>query len=349
MLFNYYYVSNTIETFQVYMDHLVKEVWCKADGAFSLTLLHPDFQAIVAAVSTDHLYDPIREIYELFKTQLSAEQRQTIAKWYDHNNDIEALCACRPDKQPATYANIRVLSADLEQALKDFCRSLFTDVIHLKAVTSRIGDIDAHYKAFVARNKEGKCPYCGYGDIKGMHNTRREAYDHFLPKGIYPFNSVNFRNLAPMCNECNSAYKLAKDPTRNIDPINRQTGARRKAFYSYATVATGITITMTLNTKDVTKLVPIDIDLQIAAPGREEEVEGWKDVFGIEERYKAKLCAQNDGIAWVAHIVEEAENGRMTKDDLLELVFRAADRSPYDGAAFLKKAFLTACRNANIF
>jgi hypothetical protein len=355
MLFNYRYVNHSIEMFQVYLDHLVKEVWCKATGDFSLDLLHPELKLIVEAIfnddsiTKDHLDGPIRSIYELFKTKLSASQRQQVSKWYDHNNDIEALCACCPDKQPVTYADIRAISVDLETALKDFCKSLFTDVIHLKAVASRIGDIDGHYEAFITENEEGKCPYCGYGDIKGVHHTRREAYDHYLPKGTYPFNSVNFRNLAPMCNECNSSYKLTKDPTRHIDPISRKTAKdRRKAFYSYATVASGITISVTLKSKDVTNLLPKDIDLLVTAPGREEEVEAWNEVFGIEERYKAKLCAKNDGKAWLGHIVEEAENGGVTRDELLALARRAAERSPYDSANFLKKPFLTACQRASI-
>ena len=91
--------------------------------------------------------------------------------WYDHNNNIEALSACDPDKPPGTCLDIRAVNAGLETALKDFCKSLFTDIIHLKAVTSRIGEIDARYTAFVTENTKGKCPYCGYGDIKGAHNT----------------------------------------------------------------------------------------------------------------------------------------------------------------------------------
>jgi len=356
MLFNYRYVNNSIERFQVYLDHLVKEVWCKATGVFSLDLLHPELEEIVEALSNDesivkdHLDGPIRRIYELFKTELTAAQRQQVSKWYDHNNDIEALCACRPDTQPATYADIRAINANLASALKEFCKSLFSEVIGLKAVASRIGDIDAHYEAFVKENCEEKCPYCGYGDIKGLHHTRREAYDHFLPKGTYPFNSVNFRNLAPMCNECNSAYKLAKDPTRNIDPISRRAGGtRRKAFYSYATVAAGITVTVTLNTQDVTNLQPSHIALHIAAPGRDEEVEAWKDVFGIEERYKAKLCAKNDGKAWLVQVIDEAANVSLTPAEMLAAKRKTAAAQPYVDANFLKMAFLTGCQTANIF
>jgi hypothetical protein len=271
-----------------------------------------------------------------------------VSHWYDNNNDIEALCAADSGKTPVTYSDIRAINIDLEGALKNFYQNLFEHVLHLKAVTSHVGKIDAHYIAFVTENREGKCPYCGYNDIKGRHTTRREAYDHYLPKSVYPFNSVNFRNLAPMCHDCNSSYKLAKDPMMNVNPISTSGGTRRKAFYSYSAVASGITIAVTLKTKDVTNLLPENIDLQVNAPGREEEVEAWKDVFGIEERYKDKLCGKNDGIAWLQQIIEEAANSDRTSDELLAQTLRAAERFPYDGAYFLKGAFLTACKAARV-
>ena len=120
------------------------------------------------------------------------------------------------------------INAELASELKAFCASLFTNVIGLKAVTSRFGEIREHYEAFVTVNHRERCPYCGYGTIMGRDRTRRDAYDHFLPKGTYPFNTVNFHNLAPMCHECNSSYKLEKDQ------IRKRGGDRRKAFYSYA-------------------------------------------------------------------------------------------------------------------
>ena len=359
MLFNYRYVHHDVETFQLYLDHLVKEVWCKAAGDFSLDLLHPDLKDIVLEIFNteenkprgkvnDWLDRPIKKIFELFKT-LTPEQRQQVAVWYDNNNDIEALCAGDPLKVPATYADIRAINADLEAALKDFCRSLFTDVIHLKAVTSRIKEIEDHYKAFSEENRGGKCPYCGYGDIKGIHHTHRDAYDHFLPKGTYPFNSVNFQNLAPMCHDCNSTYKLAKDPTRHVDPIGSKDGiTRRKAFYSYSTAEPGITLAVTINVRDISKLEPDEIVLHVTAQGREEEVEAWKEVFGIEERYKAKICAGNDGKAWLEQVIEEAENVSMTPADLLSAERRVASRRPFADANFLRIPFLDGCQAAGI-
>src|ERR1700676_1896978 len=50
MLFNYRYVGHSIERFQVYLDHLVKEVWCKATDDFSVDLLHPELREIVLEI-----------------------------------------------------------------------------------------------------------------------------------------------------------------------------------------------------------------------------------------------------------------------------------------------------------
>jgi len=152
-----------------------------------------------------------------------------------------------------------------------------------------------------------------------------------------------------MCMTAIPLTSFRRIPTRHIDPISRTTGrTQRKAFYSYAAAPSGIAISINLKTKDVTNLQPGDIDLQFTAPGREEEVEAWKDVFGIEERYKAKFCAKNDGMAWLQQAIEEAANGNLSTDEFLGQVSRAAIRSPYDGSNFLKMAFLTACQSAKI-
>lgn len=354
MLFTYRYVNHSSTRFQEYVEHLVKEVWCKASGDFSLDLLHPELKIIVEDISndesitTDPLYGPIQEIYGLFRTQLTETQRGQVAIWCDNNNDIEALCANDPRKTPGTYADIRALNTELETKLKSFCKSLFAQVIKLKAVTSRIGSIEERYIEFIKVNTEEKCPYCGYIDIRGLNYTTRDPYDHFLPKGIYPFNSVNPRNLAPMCPQCNSSYKLGSDPIKHIDPINKKAGGRRKAFYSYSAEDPGITIAVALKTKDVSELRREDIELTFTSQGREEEVEAWKDVFGIEERYKAKLCAQNDGKAWLQRIGEDWENIGVSRDKLLAIELRAAERLPYNDAGFLKRPFLIACKDASI-
>lgn len=85
-------------------------------------------------------------------------------------------------------------------------------LLDLAALRAKIGDIDDHYQTFVQTNKAGKCPFCGINDLLGEYHSKREAYDHYLPKALYPFNSINFRNLVPACHHCNSSYKTSKDP-----------------------------------------------------------------------------------------------------------------------------------------
>jgi hypothetical protein len=355
MLFNYQYKEYSIERFQIYLDHLVKKVWCQPKGKFSLNKLHPDLQAIIKEISYDGsigdwLHGPIKKIYSIFSRDLTAAQRKRIAKWYDNNNSIKALCARDPRKLPATYKDIKAINEDLEVSLKAFCKSLFTDVIKLKAVTSRIGTLDDHYdNAFLKHNKKGKCPYCGFGDILGQYHSKREAYDHYLPKGTYPFNSVNFKNLAPMCHTCNSSYKLAQDPTYHIDPLHKSGGGvRRKAFYSYATTASGIAIGVTLDKANISKLGSGAINFQITAPGRTEEVETWKEIFGIEERYRSKCCAENDGKVWLERILIHHTKYKRTKRQMLAAEIATAEADPWSDANFLKKPFLLACKNAGI-
>lgn len=360
MLFPYQFVPHRIETLQVWINHLVKEVWCQAATDFSLALLHPDLRAVVEEIynteeditrgkTGDWLHGPIKRIHQIFQHQLTSDQRQQVSAWYDNNNDIEALCSCDPARVPVTYTELRAIRADLADEIKAFCISLWSNVLGLKAVRSRVGEIDEHYEAFVAVNKAGKCPYCGYNDIKGTNHTRREAYDHFLPKGIYPFNSVNFRNLAPMCHECNSSYKLQLDATHHIDPISRKsTGARRKSFYTYAAASPSISISLSLNTQDVMKLSPDEIDLNLSSQGRDEEVEAWREVFGIDERYKAKCCAENDGKAWLGKVRDEHQNYGLTPEQMLAAEIRSAESRPWSDSNFLRKSFLEACLSAKV-
>lgn len=364
MLFNYRYVPHNIENFQIWLDHLVKVVWCRSSGAYSIDLLHTELKAVVEeiandeAITIDHLDGPIKKIDALFQ-RLTPADRARISIWYDNNNDIEALCNNDPHKAAATYDDIKNLAKvvdaglgeKLTEELKDFFKNLFTRVIRLSAVTNRLGtSLDAHYNDFVRVNRRNRCPYCGLSKLDGEHDATRDAYDHFLPKSIYPFNTVNFRNLAPMCGKCNSGYKLKKDPTSHIDPLHRANNrTRRKAFYSYAATAPNISIALSFSISNIDDLCPSDITLTITAPGKDEEVESWKDVFGIEQRYKAHCCGEEDGKCWLILALDECVHGKKAPVMILQTVERHFKLRPWAAENFLKFPFLQACQNAGLF
>lgn len=283
----------------------------------------------------DRFSSQVQAIYLSF-SQLERREIAQFKRWYQGNNDLEKVCANDPAVHLARYSDIAVKYKNIADQLSTFFKGLYSQsLLDLAALRAKIGDIEDHYQTFVATNKAGKCPFCGIGDIKGEHHSKREAYDHYLPKALYPFNSINFRNLAPACHECNSTYKLSKDPVHNL-------AGRRKAFYPFAAAAQIIEIQVALQHSDIENLKPIDIQMQFGPEAITEEIETWKEVYGIEERYKAKLCGQNDGKYWLEQALGEwSERGHDPTAFLVTLAGQTQNR-PYADCNFLKLPFLKA-------
>lgn len=352
MLFPYTYVPHQMEKMQAFIDFIFHEVWCKApaSGPFGLNLFdaNAELREVMEAFyysdaqGAYFFYGHLERIYGLFSALTTAQINQ-FQQWYQGNNDMEKVCANDPAAHLVRYADIAVAYKDLGEQLAVFFKGLYSQsLLDLAALRAKIGDIDDHYLTFVSTNKAGKCPFCGIGEIKGTNHSKREAYDHYLPKALYPFNSINFRNLAPACHECNSTYKLSKDPAHNR-------AGRRKAFNPYAAAGHTVQIQVTLQHTDIDKLVPADITMQFGPAALVEEIDTWKDVYGIEERYKAKLCGENDGKYWLTQVLDEWKSGERAPRDYMHALRRQAQRNPFAECNFLKMPFLDACDQAGCF
>ncbi len=358
MLFPYTYVPHQMEKMQAFIDFIFFEVWCQApvSKSYSLDLFdaNPELHEVMTAFHYDDskgaefFSGHVERIHGLF-VALSDTQIDLFRQWYRANNDIEKVCANDPGISVIRYSDLPDELEDVRDQLKSFFKGLYSH-LDLAALKGKIGELDDHYdNAFWSANKKGKCPFCGIADIKGTHHTKREAYDHYLPKALYPFNSINFRNLVPACHGCNSAYKGSKDPAHNAAE------QRRKAFYPYAAAVHGIEVKVALRHSDVDNLAPEDITLQFGPPALNEEIATWKDVYGIEERYRGKLL-DGDGKAWLQEILDEwrwkdepAGGGGKSPDEYLRDLARHAKRSPYTSDNFLKNGFLQACKDAGLF
>lgn len=351
MLFAYTYVPHAMEKMQEFIDFIFYEVWCKAPGNGDFRLELFDANAELRELMEvfyygdtqggDFFYRNVERIYNLF-SPLTPAQIDQLRQWYQANNDIENVCANNHAVQVARYADIIAIHPDLSGHLASFFKGLYSQqLLDLAALREKIGQIDEHYQAFMLVNTTGKCPFCGLGDIKGVHHTRREAYDHYLPKSLYPFNSINFRNLAPACHECNSTYKLSRDPAHNAD-------GRRKAFYPYAAYAHGIEITIDLNTPDVDRLTPADIQLTFGPAAVHEEIETWKEVYGIDERYKAKCC-DGDAKDWLEQLRILRDTHGIAPEAALATIQQQTAKAPVANSNFLKQAFLEGCQRAGLF
>ena len=352
MLFPYKYVPHQMEKMQEFIDFIFYEVWCKApaSGSFSFELFNgnADLKEVMTIFNYgdtqggDFFYGHVERIYGLFSALNSAQIAQ-FKHWYQANNDIEKVCANDPAAHIVHYADIRVTHHELSEQLAAFFKGLYSkDLLGLKALKDKIGDIDDHYKTFMGTNAKGKCPFCGIGDIKGIHHSKRDAYDHYLPKALYPFNSINFHNLAPACHECNSTYKLSKDPVNTV-------AGRRKAFYPYANPGYNIEVRLDLAKPDVDSLTPADIQLVFGPAGLNEEIETWKDVYGIDERYKAKCSSESDGKYWLAQMIDEWQEDGRSPADFMNTLSRQTTKNPFADSNFLKKAFLEGCERAGLF
>lgn len=364
MLFTYRYLKNhRIEQLQNWLDYLFIEVWCKAEEGFDISKLDgcPMLKAVVEEFYNSRsiggkLFNQMLE--DVYKTLIdwTEAEKTALAESYCSNNDIEALCEGKAGVHPLTYKEMAQKDEALAQKLKQFYKALYTDIIYLTPITSRIGKIDEHYRDFVKENDEDRCPYCGIHSIKGQYVSKREAYDHFLPKDIYPFNSVNFKNLSPMCHECNSTYKLAKDPLYlgHRDPLFDQEDRRRKAIFPFCNSAPVIEIKIEINSHDIQQLNPEEMDLTFESVGYEEQLNVWKDIFGVEERYKATCCGKNDGEYWYFQILEELDGfdnaiDRHSKlQERMNNLRRRAAKYPWADLNFIKLPFLEGCERAGL-
>ena len=57
----------------------------------------------------------------------------------------------------------------------------------------------------------------------------------------------------------------------------------------------------------------------MASPGQDEEVEGWGEVLGIQERYQNKCSSKNDGKYWLVQMLEEFKDGKASAKYLAKI------------------------------
>ena len=99
----------------------------------------------------------------------------------------------------------------------------------------------------------------------------------------------------------------------------------------------------------VANLKPANINLLFGPTALKEKIDTWKDVYGIEERYKAKFCGENDGQYWLTQVLDEWQEDGRQPTDFLKTLARQTQSRPYAECNFLKKAFLEACQQIGFF
>jgi hypothetical protein len=280
MLFGYKYLPDKIDVLQTFITHTILEVLCKSNTAtiFSIDLFHPRFREMVMKINDKYIFTPIQNSYNICK-YLPKKQIRVLEKAVRVNNQVEKLC--KGELEPVTFEEIGLIDTDLEKNLDFFNKSLYENVLGLKPFYSIYRHIDEHYKLFSKHNNFNRCPACGLKrmlkpeEVDFNDKGKREAYDHYFNKARYPFSAINFRNLIPMCDDCNSKYKTQRD-------IITDQGKRVKAFFPFSAIPEKDFSLKYEVEKDYLK----NVEVSIACLGYSEEVETWNRVFSVKSRYK---------------------------------------------------------------
>lgn len=208
------------------------------------------------------------------------------------SNSIENICSGNyspkklEKKTKGVYGVLRGLFIDLyEQVLDgDGFRDLYSTTLR------------SHFDDFSKLNSEiTLCPVCGIGELKKHTDISRDQYDHYLPKAIYPLSSVNFKNLVPVCKECNSF-----DAKGETDVVAVSTN--RKMFFLFDDTHQGISVSFQILVDDIN---PNKIQWLITytnPQGKNDEVESWKTIYKIESRYVGFVNARVE--KWYRHYWE---------------------------------------------
>lgn len=335
MLRLYKPIEHEIFTLHKLFSHVVKNVWCEAcEENVCDDQLEQAFKDIYHyTYKKKTLREEVERIYEIFKG-LNGEEKERIKNSFDTNNHIEALC----NGEPPVYLG------DLPEVIEKDVKPLMVWCYETLLDKGKVaGDKLDYYKKLIEENEFDNCPCCGLVPFEGLESICREAYDHYLPKSEYPFASINFQNLVPLCYKCNSDRKKAKDPIEN----------ERKAFYPFSTEEHEITITsaMTLdigrNTKELTFA-----DLEIDFIGDNEKIATWDWLFDISDRYGERI--QKFTKKFLNKIIRrhkqlKAANNTWSINDTLEWFLGDYKLDYYDDEKFLKIAVLNAIKKDEAF
>ncbi|MEN4758872.1 hypothetical protein ABEG63_00865 [Chryseobacterium sp. C39-AII1] len=337
MLKAYKPVNYKIKDIHKLIEFLVTEVWCKADRKLPKTRLNAELKSIYENSDYEWFKDSVDKIYILFKDKsFSQADKDNFHRVFINNNEIEKLC---------NGTNSPIYAKDFNPIIKDaiveFFSQLYTKFLGWKVIKDNYGTKKGYYDILVSRTNHFKeCPCCGYGDLKTWFSESRSAFDHYLPIKHYPLSSINFDNLAPICDECNGrGVKGEKDILFK---------GRKKAFYPFSKTHSPINVSVDFDTSIISFIVSeindekfdknsFRIGFSISSP----EVNSWNKIYKIDSRYKGKLADNKCG--WFRKVKKQFEleylkNKKYSAVDAFEHIIKLDDE---DHLSLLKIPYLT--------
>ncbi|MGN7759636.1 hypothetical protein ACTJIV_19430 [Chryseobacterium sp. 22532] len=326
MLRVYKPINDDIFKLQDYLEYLVCEIWCGKQTKKCEDYLDVNLRPLY--LKYEWFRDDIQSIYAECK-KLSVKNKRIIIKTFTDLKNISDVCGGF-----TVPLKVKQLPDIVEKMMKPFFIKCYESLLDRSLVP---GDKHKYYNNLIKQNKIKFCPCCGYSSFESADSNYMEAYDHYLPKSIYPFASVNFLNLVPLCMHCNSYRKSTKDPIEG----------GRKAFYPF-------NINPDLHRVEVevkfSHIIVKDFqnfeknELEVDLIGDKEKCITWDDIFDIKSRYNDEVRSFTKALLRLMKKKFERESLKSYIQILDEEIDDFED-DKYSDRKFLKIAFLNEVKN----
>lgn len=334
MLYSYKYLKNhhiEIVHKNIYVFFRLLKIKNKND--FSLELLNDNF--LRAIKECDKLMELINAFVNKYY-DLTQDEQKMIYIAFVKNNMIRKVCS--GEVYPVLADDI---CEDIRSETTVLFKYLYNDFLMTKSCEKLCGtNLYKYFQDFLKVNNTAYfCPFCGLMQLTTQGEQYRDDYDHFLPKSKYLFNSVNFKNLTPMCHICNSKVKLDQSMVLNGD-------SRRKVLYPYNNK---------IHIGDVSVKLHYGMDYSLEVDinypcDLHEEMESWMDIFDIKERYVSTIKINR--MLWIEMIQKKykIENQKYKKysknnqdldpSNFMKDYIKEIEEIIDSDKSFLKKAFV---------
>lgn len=294
---SYHPIKSKFHRIQSFVNYIMLEVVLNArkmqNEHFDITMVRVErYRKLIEGVDNRYLLNPLSTMYDEFRT-LSPWQIRLFRKAVYCNNKIKDLCECK--LKPVHYSELENAVGEghrlLIAAIRQFCYSIYNDCIRRAPFYHEFGKIDDYYRNLVNRNTT--CVMCGVPKrILSALDDKMSAFDHYLPRDLYPFNSVNTANLVPTCDNCNTKYKGVKDPLFGVKGDYGR-NCQLQCFYPFSIRYYDIKINIELLSNYRLEMPMDDVVVTLSCDGVQDQVDNWDRIYNIKKRY-AKTCCETD-------------------------------------------------------
>lgn len=178
------------------------------------------------------------------------------------------------------------------------------------SLKSTTWEIDEHYKQFFEDLESKTCTFCGINQLPNPESYRAD-YDHLAFKGLYPISTINLKNIAPSCSECNSKFKLQKDILYSDDLVTRRVSNYPfKSFIDVQIDLSGSILPQTVGNEKGTWNLNI-------LPNNRFTVT-WEYIYNIRHRY-IKEVLDVDYNTWIGQFKKELRDYNITINNYIEI------------------------------